>query len=818
MRDTGIGLHELLFERVAADPTLSSTSADLVLAAVESEEALASVLNGGSTPPPAADVTEATGPDGPSGIYLRSIRAQGFRGVGPAAALDVQPGPGLTVITGRNGSGKSSFAEAAELVLTGDNSRWRDRQTNKALWVQGWRNLHASGPTEVEVDLVVQGHAGAATVRMSWDEGQGLGEDNWTVQRRTGQQAGKREPVTAGWLAGIDVYRPFLSYGELGALLDKRPTELHEMLHGLLGLGVLDDARDRLKAARAPYDARAKAVKDTKQRVLAELATVDDPRARRVEELLGASRPDLDALAEQLLAEDADTDAIADLRAVVAIAVPTADEVAAAGERIRAATRRLAEVGTTDATSAGAVAALLQAALDHHSVHGDVSCPVCRTGTLDAAWHGATATEIARLNRDAADLRAARAAAQTAVEDARRLVATVPAVLRRALPVDTDAVRRAWSAWDDARGGAPDQLPEALRVAHADLATAVDEVQTAAKRALVRLDETWRPVSSRLWAWHEDSTAAVQEAATVTHLRKADAWLRATAGELSDERMTPFATRSQEIWQQLRQESAVDLGGITLTGSGNQRKVRLDVTVDGSDTAALSVMSQGELHALGLSLFLPRATRDESPFRFVLIDDPVQAMDPAKVDGLARVLSEIATDRQVIVFSHDDRLADAVRRLPDAAHVYEVQRGTRSQVQVVPNHDPISRYLSDARAVISDRDMPDDLRREIVANCGRGALEAAAHAKVRRVRLGRGDAHADVDRALAAARTTHDKVTLAVFDDPARRSELLPHLARTGGWAAHTLQACKQGAHSGLDGDLRTFVRRTRDLADLVLR
>lgn len=817
MGDTGIGLHELLFERVVADPTLSSTSADLVLAAVESGEALAAVLNGGSAPP-RADVAEGAEADDPSGIYLRSIRAQGFRGVGPAAALDLQPGPGLTVVTGRNGSGKSSFAEAAELVLTGDNSRWRDRQTNKALWTQGWRNLHATGPTEVEVGLVVQGRAGATTVRMSWDEGQGLGEDNWTVQQHTGQQAGKREPVTAGWLAGIDVFRPFLSYGELGALLDKRPTELHEMLHGLLGLGVLDDARDRLKAARAPYDARAKAVKDAKQRLLAELASVGDLRARRVEELLGATRHDLDALAEQLLAEDADTDAIADLRAVVAIAVPTADEVAAVGERMREADRQLAEVGTPDATSAGAVAALLQTALDHHSVHGDMPCPVCRSGTLDSDWQAATTTEIARLNRDAAGLRAARAAVQAAVEDARRHVATVPAVLRRTLPVDTDAVRRAWSAWEDARSAVPDELPEALRVARAELASAVEVVQTAAKQALVRLDETWRPVSSRLWAWHEDAAAAAQEAATVTHLRKAESWLRATAGELSDERMRPFATRSQEIWQQLRQESAVDLGGITLTGSGNQRKVQLDVTVDGCDTAALSVMSQGELHALGLSLFLPRATRDESPFRFVLIDDPVQAMDPAKVDGLARVLSEIAKDRQVIVFSHDDRLADAVRRLPDAAHVYEVVRGGRSQVQVVPNADPISRYLSDARAVIKDPDMPDDLRREIVANCCRGALEAAAHAKVRRVRLGRGDAHADVDRALAAARTTHDKVTLAVFDDPARRRDLLPHLARTGGWAADTLQACKQGAHGGLDGDLHKFVRRTRDLAELVLR
>lgn len=90
-----------------------------------------------------------------------------------------------------------------------------------------------------------------------------------------------------------------------------------------------------------------------------------------------------------------------------------------------------------------------------------------------------------------------------------------------------------------------------------------------------------------------------------------------------------------------------------LLGTSNHRKAVLDVTVDGSKSAALSVMSQGELHALGLSLFLPRATCNDSPFRFVMIDDPVQAMDPAKVDGLARVLSDLARTRQVVVFSHD---------------------------------------------------------------------------------------------------------------------------------------------------------------------
>lgn len=58
------------------------------------------------------------------GVYLKSVAAKGFRGVGPQTRLDFRPGPGLTVVTGRNGSGKSSFAEAIDVALTGENRRW----------------------------------------------------------------------------------------------------------------------------------------------------------------------------------------------------------------------------------------------------------------------------------------------------------------------------------------------------------------------------------------------------------------------------------------------------------------------------------------------------------------------------------------------------------------------------------------------------------------------------------------------------------------------------------------------------------------------
>ncbi|WP_179275779.1 ATP-binding protein [Rhodococcus sp. 06-418-5] len=40
---------------------------------------------------------------------------------------------------GRNGSGKSSFAEALEFAVTGEGYRWKDKAS---LWADSWRNLH----------------------------------------------------------------------------------------------------------------------------------------------------------------------------------------------------------------------------------------------------------------------------------------------------------------------------------------------------------------------------------------------------------------------------------------------------------------------------------------------------------------------------------------------------------------------------------------------------------------------------------------------------------------------------------------------------
>jgi hypothetical protein len=224
-------------------------------------------------------------------------------------------------------------------------------------------------------------------------------------------------------------------------------------------------------------------------------------------------------------------------------------------------------------------------------------------------------------------------------------------------------------------------------------------------------------------------------------------------------------------------------------------------------------MSQGELTSIALSLFMPRATLPESPFRFVVIDDPVQSMDPARVEGLARVLDSAAHDRQVIVLTHDDRLPEAVRRLNIAATVIGVTRRERSVMELRHELDPVARHLADARQLALTTDLPRKVAQRVIPGLCRAAIEAACMETVRRRRLGRGDRHADVEDALAN-QTLTSLAALALFDDPQRGGDVLARINNAfGGPAGDAFKACNRGSHVAFEGDPMTLIRTVTVLA-----
>ncbi len=125
----------------------------------------------------------------------------------------------MTLVVGRNGSGKSSFAEAAEVALTGTNARWAGRG---AVWKEGWRNLHVTDTEpSVTVELSVDGEGGGTKVVRTWSTDDVDESAGWC--QRMGEP--RRSIEELGWEAALDSFRPFLSYSELGSMLLGKPSE-----------------------------------------------------------------------------------------------------------------------------------------------------------------------------------------------------------------------------------------------------------------------------------------------------------------------------------------------------------------------------------------------------------------------------------------------------------------------------------------------------------------------------------------------------------------------------------------------------------------
>ncbi|MDR1853149.1 MAG: AAA family ATPase, partial [Propionibacteriaceae bacterium] len=217
---------EWLLQRVIDDDTLSEAAKD----------ALTNAMSDGAS--------GNTTSDEPLPAYLKSITVQGFRGIGQTRTLSFSAGPGLVIVAGRNGSGKSSFTEALDMALRGRTSR---AEKNKQVWSDNWRNIHQPKPTKVEVQFVVEG-LGPLGVGRNWKDDC----EDWQESRAWIQLPGKprssEDVGLLGWNSALELYRPVLSYDEMGGKLEGRPSELFDVLWSFLGLEELTEIGNRLKA------------------------------------------------------------------------------------------------------------------------------------------------------------------------------------------------------------------------------------------------------------------------------------------------------------------------------------------------------------------------------------------------------------------------------------------------------------------------------------------------------------------------------------------------------------------------------------------
>lgn len=803
-----------VWELLADNEAVADETTYLVAAALRGDEALADEL-GGEAPAPQRPETKETDRPTPLRAFLRSVTVEGFRGIGTRTTLAVNPYRGITVISGRNGSGKSSFAEAIEYALTGSSYRWANK--NGAHWQASWRNLHAGEPASITVDFAMEPDdertGTTATVGVEWSPGCKLNQaERWSQIK--GQ---RREPISAlGWDQALRTHRPLMSYDELGGLFEEGQSALYDALNVLLGLDEVSAAEARLKDTEKRLGGARKTANDARTQLVRTLDASSDPRAADVKKLIGRKPYDLDAVSVTTLGAKTDQAAtIARLRTIAALEIPDTVRAAEIANELRAAIDAHASASGTADDVLVVRANLLRDALNMHAHAGDGTCPVCETGTLDATWQAAAEARLAQADADAdehrrvtARLKEARTAAERFADDV-EAVSPVDGVQLTALPDFATALERARAV----PGNLAD-LPAHVETATAGLAAAADLLHVEASECADELEDAWAPTARAISAWVDRETDARKDDERLQRVKAAVTWLRTCANTLRERRMAPTVTQAGELWGRMRHESNVDIGNISLAGAANRRHVVVDGCVDGVSTGALSVMSQGELHALALAMFIPRATNPESPFRFLVLDDPIQAMDPAKIAGFLEVLVELANTRQVVVFSHDDRLPAAIRARSVPAQLLDVAREQGSLVVVRENDLPADRYVGDAEALILDDDMDDLIKRKATPGLFRMAIEAAAHQRYFNERANAGFPHHESDMEWEQAKTTQRRVALALTGSST---------GDVSAWKAYrrhrfpTMAICATGVHNGITldrGTIRDLRETVRDIVE----
>ncbi|MGB3896147.1 MAG: AAA family ATPase [Mycolicibacter sinensis] len=489
-----------VWELLDADETVTEETAYLVAAALHGDAELAEQLGGQAPVPERPDMTTTGGP-APLRAFLRSITVSGFRGIGPRATLQLNPYYGITVISGRNGSGKSSFAEALEYALTGSSYRWANKKGQH--WEASWRNLHMGEPAAIAIDFAMEPDdnrgGSTATVGVDW-----AAEAELDSARRWSQIRGeRREPVAAlGWDQALESHRPLMSYDELGGRLEDTPSALYDSLNRLLGLDMIADADNRLKDAEKQLSGPRKAANESRIQLRRTLDSSSDPRAAQVKKLTARTPYDLDAVTATTLGTHTDQAAtIARLRLLTELVVPDPAKATEVANELRAAVDDHVAGADSAVKAMTARATLLREALHLHADIGDGTCPVCETGSFDAAWRVAAAERLKEADASTAKHQAMTqrlARARSAADGFFGTVASQPPVERvelASLSLFNNALMGARSA-----PGSLSDLPTHVEVAALDLADAASALRAEAAQYAAELEDAWAPIARTIAA------------------------------------------------------------------------------------------------------------------------------------------------------------------------------------------------------------------------------------------------------------------------------------------------------------------------------
>ncbi|MEM5831274.1 MAG: AAA family ATPase [candidate division WOR-3 bacterium] len=92
---------------------------------------------------------------------------------------------------------------------------------------------------------------------------------------------------------------------------------------------------------------------------------------------------------------------------------------------------------------------------------------------------------------------------------------------------------------------------------------------------------------------------------------------------------------------------------------------------DENNNPVTSILSQGNMNALALSIFL--ALCENMPFEFIMLDDPSQSLSSNEKKNFVEILNNITEKKQVIISTMDNELFEYLKNLQKQKKIYKFE-------------------------------------------------------------------------------------------------------------------------------------------------
>lgn len=629
---------------------------------------------------------------------LVQVSIHGHMGVLNEAPLviDFDPRPGVTVLHGANGAGKSSISDAIETVLfkeplrppapaTGTSRLWDsvpigrdfDETTIKLTLLSGTqKKLFLSCTLE------------ASSYSMSFKSE--MEESN-----------GQRIPVVLDdtWGDALRNHRPIFAYASLERRV-QTSKDLATYFEDLLALGgcfiALESA---INAQSAEADAASQKWKRSKQATLAKLREIDARRRSN-------NGVDLVEVGDPNLSDDIDTWLTTN---VLAESGELANEIpSAASSLLKIAAQRVIEsveqLSSLNDSVREKLAAPLKSLFQQAAALeiSDDNCPVCLTA--GSGWFSSLSSTVADFARFDAQTKAMTDALK---EFGTEIQNSLTPILSISLPNEATAALIAartqcvalveqFESDVSSRGNEPHHavLTSARILSNWILSNEAEELIAHAVMQ-TNLLRQWRverskAVNAFVNDWREIQVLG-RMAITWQGAKKRVVELR---DSLRNQRSATLKTRVSDRVNFLLNDVGMNISGLNVQST----KASLALTDSEGNSLELGMLSAGQRNAILLAPLL--AALGDGPFSFLVLDDPVHAFDELRIDRLAQVITELAIDKRVIVLTHDERLRQHLLASSEECDTRLVSRAVAVGAVLVESSSHLwMRLLEDAKLI-----------------------------------------------------------------------------------------------------------------------